>query len=245
MKKYEVMFIVKSAQDSEEIKKTAEAMKQIITEYNGKVEPIYFTAFMDVFFESPCTLYHTNIDIDKIPSIDKATFNEITEKRNNSYETSLHLSSIINNTLFSHIDINQFPLLFTSSINDKQFDNAIMEYLSLSPEQSIIDEIDITFYNAFSTIPSLTLFEEINRQYHYNTITEYNHLVENIIPTSLFQDFQYQRKFCIVDLAVIFSLFENAILNKDKVQITTIMLCTQQVTLSHLHVTASVYVSCV
>lgn len=37
MKKYEVMFIVKSAQDSEEIKKTAEAMKQIITEYNGKV----------------------------------------------------------------------------------------------------------------------------------------------------------------------------------------------------------------
>lgn len=165
------------------------------------------------------------IDIDKIPSIDKATFNEITEKRNNSYETSLHLSSIINNTLFSHIDINQFPLLFTSSINDKQFDNAIMEYLSLSPEQSIIDEIDITFYNAFSTIPSLTLFEEINRQYHYNTITEYNHLVENIIPTSLFQDFQYQRKFCIVDLAVIFSLFENAILNKDKVQINTIMLC--------------------
>ena len=37
MKKYEVMFIVKSAQDSEEIKKTSEAMKQIITEYNGKV----------------------------------------------------------------------------------------------------------------------------------------------------------------------------------------------------------------
>lgn len=37
MKKYEVMFIVKSAQDSEEIKKTAEAMKQIITEFDGKV----------------------------------------------------------------------------------------------------------------------------------------------------------------------------------------------------------------
>ena len=95
----------------------------------------------------------------------------------------------------------------------------------MSSEQSIIDEIDIAFYNAFSTIPSLTLFEEINRQYHYNTITEYNHLVENIIPTSLFQEFQYQRNFCTVDLAVIFSLFENAILNKDKVQINRIILC--------------------
>ncbi len=37
MKKYEVMFIVKSTQESNEIKKTGEAMKKIITENKGKV----------------------------------------------------------------------------------------------------------------------------------------------------------------------------------------------------------------
>ena len=37
MKKYEVMFIVKSANESDEIKNTAEAMKSIITDNNGKV----------------------------------------------------------------------------------------------------------------------------------------------------------------------------------------------------------------
>ncbi len=37
MKKYEVMFIVKSAQESEEIKKTAETMKKIITDNKGRV----------------------------------------------------------------------------------------------------------------------------------------------------------------------------------------------------------------
>ena len=37
MKKYEVMFIVKSAQESDEIKKTAEAMKKIVTDNKGKV----------------------------------------------------------------------------------------------------------------------------------------------------------------------------------------------------------------
>lgn len=47
-----------------------------LVEYNGKVEPIYFTAFMDVFFESPCTLYHTNIDIDKIPDYVRDTYEE-------------------------------------------------------------------------------------------------------------------------------------------------------------------------
>ncbi len=37
MKKYEIMFIVKSAQESSEIKASAEAMKKIITENKGKV----------------------------------------------------------------------------------------------------------------------------------------------------------------------------------------------------------------
>ena len=37
MKKYEIMFIVKSTQESDEIKKTAEATKNIITENKGKV----------------------------------------------------------------------------------------------------------------------------------------------------------------------------------------------------------------
>ncbi len=37
MKKYEIMFIVKSAQESDEIKKTAETMKSIITDNKGKV----------------------------------------------------------------------------------------------------------------------------------------------------------------------------------------------------------------
>lgn len=37
MKKYEVMFIVKSANESNEIKAAAEAMKQIITDNKGKV----------------------------------------------------------------------------------------------------------------------------------------------------------------------------------------------------------------
>lgn len=37
MKKYEVMFIVKSTQESDEIKKTAEAMKKIVTDNKGKV----------------------------------------------------------------------------------------------------------------------------------------------------------------------------------------------------------------
>lgn len=37
MKKYEIMFIVKSAQDSDSIKASAEFMKNIITENKGKV----------------------------------------------------------------------------------------------------------------------------------------------------------------------------------------------------------------
>ena len=37
MKKYEVMFIVKSANESNEIKAAAEAMKQIVTDNKGKV----------------------------------------------------------------------------------------------------------------------------------------------------------------------------------------------------------------
>jgi small subunit ribosomal protein S6 len=37
MKKYEVMFIVKSTKDSEEIKKTADDMKKIITDNKSKV----------------------------------------------------------------------------------------------------------------------------------------------------------------------------------------------------------------
>ena len=37
MTKYEVMFIVKSANESNEIKATAEAMKQIITDNKGNV----------------------------------------------------------------------------------------------------------------------------------------------------------------------------------------------------------------
>lgn len=37
MKKYEVMFIVKSANESEEIKATAGAMKNIVSENGGKV----------------------------------------------------------------------------------------------------------------------------------------------------------------------------------------------------------------
>ncbi len=37
MKKYEVMFIVKATQESDEIKKTAETMKKIITDNKGKV----------------------------------------------------------------------------------------------------------------------------------------------------------------------------------------------------------------
>lgn len=37
MKKYEVMFIVKATQESDEIKKTAEAMKKIVTDNKGKV----------------------------------------------------------------------------------------------------------------------------------------------------------------------------------------------------------------
>lgn len=37
MKKYEIMFIVKSANESEEIKKAAEAMKKVVTDNNGKI----------------------------------------------------------------------------------------------------------------------------------------------------------------------------------------------------------------
>lgn len=37
MKKYEVMFIVKATQESDEIKKTAEAMKKIVADNKGKV----------------------------------------------------------------------------------------------------------------------------------------------------------------------------------------------------------------
>jgi len=37
MKKYEVMFIVKSAQDSDAIKASAESMKEIVSENGGKV----------------------------------------------------------------------------------------------------------------------------------------------------------------------------------------------------------------
>ena len=37
MKKYEVMFIVKATQESDEIKKTEETMKKIITDNKGKV----------------------------------------------------------------------------------------------------------------------------------------------------------------------------------------------------------------
>lgn len=37
MKKYEVMFIVKSANESNDIKATAESMKQIITDNKGNV----------------------------------------------------------------------------------------------------------------------------------------------------------------------------------------------------------------
>jgi small subunit ribosomal protein S6 len=37
MKKYEVMFIVKSTQESDEIKKTAEDIKKVVTDNNGKV----------------------------------------------------------------------------------------------------------------------------------------------------------------------------------------------------------------
>ncbi len=37
MKKYEIMFIVKSANESDEIKKSAETMKSIITDNKGKV----------------------------------------------------------------------------------------------------------------------------------------------------------------------------------------------------------------
>lgn len=37
MKKYEVMFIVKATQESDEIKSTAEAMKKIVTDNKGKV----------------------------------------------------------------------------------------------------------------------------------------------------------------------------------------------------------------
>lgn len=37
MKKYEIMFIVKSANESDEIKACAESMKQIITENDGKI----------------------------------------------------------------------------------------------------------------------------------------------------------------------------------------------------------------
>lgn len=37
MKKYEIMFIVKSTNESDEIKKNAEAMKKIITDNKGKV----------------------------------------------------------------------------------------------------------------------------------------------------------------------------------------------------------------
>ncbi len=37
MKKYEIMFIVKSTQDSDEIKASAEFMKSIITDNKGKV----------------------------------------------------------------------------------------------------------------------------------------------------------------------------------------------------------------
>lgn len=37
MKKYEVMFIVKSANESNEIKAAAESMKQIVTDNKGKV----------------------------------------------------------------------------------------------------------------------------------------------------------------------------------------------------------------
>lgn len=165
------------------------------------------------------------INIEQINSIDKATFGDNKEENNNPYETSLRLSSILNNTLFSHIDIKKMPSLFESSIYNQQFNNAIKEYLSLSPEQSIPDEIDLSFYNAFSSLSSLTLFEEINRQYHYNTIKEYNHLVENIIPTSLFKNYQYQRKFCSVDLAVIFSLIEDAFIKRDKEVINMILMC--------------------
>ena len=37
MNKYEIMFIVKATMESDEIKKVAEAMKKIITDYNSKV----------------------------------------------------------------------------------------------------------------------------------------------------------------------------------------------------------------
>ena len=37
MKKYEIMFIVKSANESDEIKKCAESMKTIITDNKGKI----------------------------------------------------------------------------------------------------------------------------------------------------------------------------------------------------------------
>lgn len=37
MRKYEVMFIVKSTQESDDIKKTAEAIKKIVTDNKGKV----------------------------------------------------------------------------------------------------------------------------------------------------------------------------------------------------------------
>lgn len=37
MKKYEVMFIVKSAQESADIKKCAESMKTVVTDNKGKV----------------------------------------------------------------------------------------------------------------------------------------------------------------------------------------------------------------
>ena len=37
MKNYEIMFIVKSTMESDEIKKTAESFKKIITDYKSKV----------------------------------------------------------------------------------------------------------------------------------------------------------------------------------------------------------------
>lgn len=37
MKKYEIMFIVKSTNESDEIKKCAEAMKKVVTDNKGKV----------------------------------------------------------------------------------------------------------------------------------------------------------------------------------------------------------------
>lgn len=55
------------SQDYNKKKDTSMSSVYFLVEYNDIIEPIYFTPFMDVFFESPCSLYEYDMDVEDIP----------------------------------------------------------------------------------------------------------------------------------------------------------------------------------